>query len=340
MLSRDGRPHPLVDALAAPGARVQFAAAKALVNMAPAQPFPGSSRVVPALARFVTAQSPPRAVVIDSNPARGSQLVGSLRALGYETVMEPTGDLGFRAAAETADVELVLVSYALDRGASWGLTDTLTNLKSDARTADLPVYVYGPLNLEVNRPNLPLDFPGVKFLVQPMSPEILEKLLGGRPSKFTGSERTAYAQEATALLARIAQQPRSPFAPDLNAAEPALIIALNQPGTSLAASTALGDVPDPSAQRSLADAVLDPSRPADLRRTSATPACAEHQAVRAPGLGRPGSPACHGVQFGSRPAAPLRAGDGSHGSAKFPKVTDRLTPRGAQPTRIGSRRNR
>lgn len=269
-LAHRGRPHPLVDALVSPGARTQFAAARALVSMAPTLPFPGSSRVVPALARFVTAQSPPRAVVIDSNPARGSQLVGSLRGLGYETVLESRGDQGFLAAADTTDIELVLVSYALHGERTWSLTDILTNLKSDARTADLPVFVYGPLSLELNRPNLPLDFPGVRFLVQPMTPEILEKLIGGRPSRFSGGDRAGYAQQATALLAQIAQQPHSPFEHDLKAAEPALMTALSQPATSMAASTALGDVPDSRAQRSLADVVLDPSRPVDLRRNSAS----------------------------------------------------------------------
>jgi 2-succinyl-5-enolpyruvyl-6-hydroxy-3-cyclohexene-1-carboxylate synthase len=48
------------------------------------------------------------------------------------------------------------------------------------------------------------------------------------------------------------------------------MIALSQPTTSLAASTALGDIPDSKAQRSLADVVLDPSRPIDLRRNSAS----------------------------------------------------------------------
>ena len=269
LLSRDGRPQPLVDALLAPGARTQFAAARALVSLAPTQPFPGSSRVVPTLARFLTSQGLPRAVVIDRNPSRGSQLAGSLRALGYESTLETSGDEGFKAAAETADVELVLISYALDHGSSWGLTDVLTNLKSDARTAALPVYIYGPLNLELNRPSLPREFPGVKYLVQPLNPATLEKLIGGRPSKYTDADRNGYAHEAASLLARIAAQPKGPFIADLAAAEPALAAALSKPGTSLAAAAALGDVPNPDAQRSLADVVLDPSRTPELRRTSA-----------------------------------------------------------------------
>jgi hypothetical protein len=267
-LSGVGRPHPLVDALASPGARLQFAAAKALVEMAPAQPFAGSSRVVPALTRFVTSQGPPRGVVIDGNAARGSNLAGLLKALGYETVLELEGDQGFLAAAETADVELVLVSHDLFRG-SWDLIDTLTNLTTDARTASLPVYVYGPRNLEFTRAGLLTSFPGVKFVVQPLDPATLERLLGGKPARLSEAERAGDAREATALLARIATQPGSPMAADLDAAEPALATALNLPETAPAAATALGDVPSAPAQRSIADVVLDPSRPIELRRTAA-----------------------------------------------------------------------
>jgi hypothetical protein len=256
LLSSGGHPHPLVEALRTPGARLQLAAAKALVDLAPTQPFPGSSRIVPTLARFANTQSLPRALVIDSNPVRGSKLAGFLSTMGYQAVLETTGDRGFRDAVETADVELMLISHDLFQGA-WGLVDTLTNFQTDARTANLPVYVYGPLNLEIKRPNLLTTFPRVKYLVQPVNAAALEKLLGGKPAKLTDADRASYAQEATALLARIASQP-------------ALAAALRTPGTSLAATMALGDVADPSAQRSLADTVLDPSRPIELRRSSAT----------------------------------------------------------------------
>ncbi len=263
-----GHPHPLVEALSAPGPRVQFAAARALVQLAPTRPFPGSSRVVPTLARFATAQKLPRAVIIDGNPNRGSQLAGSLKGMGYETVLETAGNQGFRAAAESADVELVAVSYVQTHGA-WNLIDILTNFSSDARTANLPVYIYGPLRLERDRFNLLDSFPKARFVVQPTSAAILESLLGGKPAKLTTVERAAYTNEAALLLARVASQPKSPYAADLSASEPALTVALNQPETSLAASSALGEVPSSDAQQSLADVVLDPSRPAELRRSSA-----------------------------------------------------------------------
>src|SRR5437016_5707525 len=72
-LSTD-RPPPLIEALTAPDRRVQFAAAKALVELNPRRAFPGSSRVVPTLARFVTEAPAPKVVVIDGNINRANQV--------------------------------------------------------------------------------------------------------------------------------------------------------------------------------------------------------------------------------------------------------------------------
>ena len=267
-LSATPRPHPLVDALYAPGRRVQFAAAKALVNLAPSRPFAGSSRVVPTLARFVSNQAQPRAIVIDGNPTRGSQIAGFLVTLGYDSELELTGLQGFVAAAEAADVELILVSFDLfTKG--WALPDTLANLEADSRTAAIPVFVYGPLDLSIKRPNLPLDYPRIRFLVTPTNADILKKQLTGLPPALSEAERAGYAREAADLLARIATERKGPLAAGLAAAEPALAVALGgvQPTPSVA--KALGEVPDPDAQRSLADLVLDPSQDPSLRSQTA-----------------------------------------------------------------------
>ncbi|WP_165230448.1 HEAT repeat domain-containing protein [Aquisphaera insulae] len=268
-LARNGRPHPLVDALVAPGRRTQLAAARAIVGMEPRGPFPGSSRLVPVLTRFISAEPPPRAVVIDTNPNRGSQVAGALRGLGYEVSLGLDGSEGFLAAVEAADTELVFVAHALEGNHTWTLTDVLTNLKRDARTANLPVYIYGPLHLDVERPSLPQNFPGVKFIVQPVSSAILEQLLKGRPSRLTPEDRSRYTVEAAALLAKLAGRPDGPFAADLATAGPPLIFALGVPATSESAAAALADVPTTAAQRSLADAAIDVARPPALRSKAA-----------------------------------------------------------------------
>src|SRR5207249_3147391 len=55
---------------------------------------------------------------------------------------------------------------------------------------------------------------------------------------------------------------------NLSEAQTALVLALNNPPTGLAASAALGDVPGRDAQRGLADTLLDPSKPAPLRQSA------------------------------------------------------------------------
>jgi hypothetical protein len=258
-----------VDALYAPERAVQFAAAKALVALAPISPFPGSSRVVPTLARFVMNQALPRAVVIDGNPNRGSQLAGLLIALGYDSELEVSGAKGFRAATESADVELILISYDLFRS-GWGLNDTLANLGADSRTAAIPVFIYGPLDVQYKRPNLEHDYPGIKFLVQPVSPDMLLRQLKGLPTVPSETVRISYAREAATLLARIATENKGPLVTDLTAVEPTLALALSEAQTAPAAATTLREVPDPDAQRSLADVVLDPSRAPSIRKQSAS----------------------------------------------------------------------
>jgi CheY-like chemotaxis protein len=269
-LAIDGHFHPLVEALSAPGRRTRFAAARALVALDPRRPFAGSSQVVPVLAQFVTAQGPPRAVVIDGNTNRGGQLCGHLKSLGYEPYLATTGPEGFKAAAGSADIELILVDIHMIAG-DWRLHDTLSNLKADARTAGIPVHVVGPLTRETDLLSLNHRFPGVKLIVTPTSPELLDRQLAiaGRPSALTPQERTAYAREAAALLAQIASRPNSPLEPDLARIEPALTIALNTPGTELSASSAMGDVPVPNAQRGLADVLIDPSKPSPVRQNAA-----------------------------------------------------------------------
>ena len=268
-LTTSGELHPLVRALNAPGRRVQFAAAKAIVALVPIRPFAGSSRVVSTLARFATNQPAARAVVIDSNPARGSQLAGFLINLGYDAELEGTGPQGFSTVAESADVELVLISFDLFR-AHWSLSDTLAHFKTDARTTALPIFVYGPLNVQYRRPNLGQDYPGVRFIVQPGDAGLLQKQLKTIPSTFSIEERSASAQEATELLALIASSHRGPLIADLSAAEPALSVAVNRDASAVSAAAALGQIPSPNAQRSLAAVVVDPSRRGELRQKAIT----------------------------------------------------------------------
>ncbi len=188
--------------------------------------------------------------------------------LGYDAELEVTGARGFVAAAESADIELVLLSHDLF-GQQWSLNETLASLKADSRTAAVPVFIYGPLNVRFLHPNVERNHPGIKFLVQPVDAATLKKQIKDLPDPLDAAERTAYARTAAELLAQLAKNERSPLAVHSDFAEQALSAALNVPETGPAAARALGHVADPDAQRSLADITLDPSRPAAFRRQSA-----------------------------------------------------------------------
>ncbi len=305
-------------------------------TLAPDRPFPGSSLVAPTLARFIVNQPKPRAVVIDGNPSRGNLMTSSLMDLGYIAELERTGSEGFLSAAESADVELILVSYDLHYG-DWKLTDTLANLQADARTKGVPLYVYGPYDVRIMRPNLEQDFPGIRFLVPPTDPAMLEGQLGGRPSALSAAERIGYAREATALLARIAADRRSPMADGLRTVEPELAIALFSPETARSAAAALAELPVPDAQRSLLDVVAGPlaaRRPADR---GGPPGRRQHPAVPAAAHPTAGSPARRHRGRGGRARRPRRPG-GRHRRAHADR-TEAARTDGAAPRRPPSRRN-
>ncbi len=135
---------------------------------------------------------------------------------------------------------------------------------------------YGPANLELRLYSflsrdkrtafviIPVDADGLKLQLDRKFPEL-------HYAPFTDGEREAYKSEAANLLAKAASNPESPFQADLTEVESTLARALFSPRKEVAEPSAytLGDVPDADAQRSLADAVLDLSRPASLRLAAA-----------------------------------------------------------------------
>ena len=89
---------------------------------------------------------------------------------------------------------------------------------------------------------------------------MLRQQLKNLPTPPDETTRLSYAQEAAKLLARIATESKGPFVPDLTKVESALAVALNAVQTGPDAAIALRELPDPDAQRSLADIVLTPPK--------------------------------------------------------------------------------
>ena len=286
LLTANGRPQILLEALNSADRRVQFEAAKALVELDPSERFPGSSRVVPALARFIqSTPERPRAVVIHNNLAEGSDWVGYLKAAGYDALLETSGRDGFAEAARRGDAELVLVSTQMDP-AGWALPETVANFKADARTAGVPLIVVGPLDAKLRLHTLLNHNPGVGFMVSPAGQAIAEsqiafqlKKLGIEP--LTSAERLAYAQKASELLSRlVAEKGPNAMTAMLGSLDPHVyrtLKAMNAPSAERPAQSA-------QARGALFAKVVQDSRPEAERIAAAAELTAEIQKT---GLGLP-----------------------------------------------------
>ena len=145
MILASGGSSPLVAALGAPDRRVQLAAAEAIVAFGPDRPFPGSSRVVPILARSLEVGPAPKVVVASASTATTGLIAAGLASLGYDPVQAISASEAFALAVESAGVEALVVDPGGLRGPR-DARDLLIDLRADARTAGLPVLLPLPID--------------------------------------------------------------------------------------------------------------------------------------------------------------------------------------------------
>jgi len=138
-------PAPLLRALDAGDARLQFAAAEAISRLRMGEPFQRSSRVVEILKQTaLTGGGRPHAIVGEVSTDRATDVAGMLREMGFDVLAAPSGREAFRAAATRADIALAVLHPNIIR---WALSETVANFQADPRTRRIPVVVYGPERL-------------------------------------------------------------------------------------------------------------------------------------------------------------------------------------------------
>ncbi|MCH7687241.1 MAG: hypothetical protein IH899_11265, partial [Planctomycetes bacterium] len=162
---------PITAALNYPDLQVQFAAAQTILQLDPDRPFRGSSRVVSILSRVLNDSGSPRAVAVHGNTARATNAAALLNEVGYDALPVSTGRDAFRVASERGDVELILLNVNTAR---WGLSQTIANLRADARTAAIPIAIFGPQQTKDRVQRLVDTFPAVIFLEDFSTSDFLE----------------------------------------------------------------------------------------------------------------------------------------------------------------------
>lgn len=262
----EGKPAPVVAALNYPDARVQFAAASTILTWDPATSFRGASRVVEVLARALSDSGKARGIVIDAEEQRATEMSSALIALGFEPESSQTGQGGFKIAAERGDVALFLIEANVSR---WELSQTIANLRSDARTAFIPIVIYGDETLRTRIERQAEAYPRVKFVLKVSDSAVMAKqvapfLRASSTDAITQPQRVATRQAALMWLTQLADRKQASLF-DLRPAENALLAATNDEALGDSAAYALGGVATPSAQVKLFEVGTSVSRPAPIR---------------------------------------------------------------------------
>ncbi len=244
---------PVIAALNDPNPDVQYAAAVAILQSDPDRRFRGSQRVVEVLTRAITGMHSPVAVVIDSNRERANEMSGLLTQIGFEVMTSFTGREGFELAADQANVVLVAVQVNVIR---WPLSQTISNLRADARTAQIPIVMYGPESVRQQVAGALTHYQQIDYVAESSTAARIESQVGpflkhALALAATPASREQRIAEATAWLAQIARTNRTNIFP-LDVAENSLMSLSTDRTTSANAMTALAAIPRGDVQRHFA----------------------------------------------------------------------------------------
>jgi HEAT repeat protein len=267
--AQNGRPSAISMALSSPDRRIQFAAAEAALGARPQQPYPGTSLIVPILARSLVAEGPRKAIVIDPDTARGGALASLVQEAGYECQTVPNARHGFAIVAESADYELILIDPKIHDP---NLSLTIAQFRSDPRTSGIPIVVLGDRADDDVLSKFERRYPRVKAFLRPTTIDTLKQqldpFLASLVSKpLTPAERAEHARRAATWFSALARGEIRGV--DLRPAEPALIAALGNETIAPDVIVALGRLPGEKAQFALAQLVLDDAAAAPLRVAAA-----------------------------------------------------------------------
>jgi HEAT repeat protein len=244
---------PVLAALNDPNPDVQYAAAVVVLQAHPDRRFRGSQRVVEILTRAISGTNSPFAVVVDANRQRANEMAGLFTQIGFETVTAFTGREGFEIASDRANVVLMAVHVNVIR---WPLSQTVSNLRADARTAQIPIVIYGPESERQHVVGILTRYPQVDYVAESSTEAAVDSQVGPFLRRAlalaqTPANREQRIADATAWLAEIARSNRTDIFSLDSAANPLMALS-NDKATYANAMTALAAIPRGEVQKHFA----------------------------------------------------------------------------------------
>jgi len=271
LLSEDGRPRPLVEALTHGDRRLRFAAAEAIMKIDPRHDYPGASHLPETLAYLAATAGTRRVLIGHPRTSHAQSLVGVLAELGFEAATANSGRELFLKATSSPDFEMIFLSGAIDNPP---LNETLQMLRRDRRTADTPIGLMVRAD-ELRRQQLRSESdPFTAAFPRPHEPQAMqfqvERLteMAGR-KVISDEERRRHASAALAWLAVLAESPKRYGFYNLLRVEPEVIAALFDGPAPARAAEVLGLLGGPNSQRALVHFASQNARPLADRQAAA-----------------------------------------------------------------------
>jgi hypothetical protein len=272
LATADGRPSPLAAALVSPVRELRFAALTAVMQLAPARAFPGSSHVAEALWYFAASAGKPAAVVAAPDIVRASDWAGQLRAAGFDATPARTGREALLEAIDaTIAPRLAVVVLDSDIGEPL-MGEVAYQIRTSERTSHTPILIASSApRLEAAR-RIAVADPLVLAEPRPHAEgalaALVERTISLSDSPPASEEmRTQQAAQALGWIAKLLAEgsPYDELKRGARLAERTLLMA-PLAGPSLQVLGAAGTA---DSQRALADYASAPSAPLEERRAAA-----------------------------------------------------------------------
>ncbi len=251
LITHDGQPSPLADALQNANRHVRFAALAAIMTLDPQAPYPGSSRVPEALEYFARGTGRHAGLVAMPTTAAAADVAGKLTAAGIEGEASNIGRDVATMARQSADLELALIDMDIHAP---GVRQVLYELRTTTPAGELPVALLAADGRLEAAHRLAEEHQRVIAVPRPHTAEAVAHIADqlraiAPPNAVTAEERALEAVEAVVWTAGLLEHGRSFYA--LRRTTPAIEAAMFQPAAATAAFAALARLGTPESQQAL-----------------------------------------------------------------------------------------
>ncbi|QDU53851.1 HEAT repeat domain-containing protein [Aeoliella mucimassa] len=136
LATSNGQPSPTAKALVHPHPSVRAAAVEAIAAIDPATPFPGSSKLCPAIVKLASSRGQRLALGASPRIGTAATWAGGLTSIGLASEVANSGKQLFEKADLLADVELIVIDMNLNHPS---VRDVVYQLRINPSTALVPI---------------------------------------------------------------------------------------------------------------------------------------------------------------------------------------------------------